>query len=139
MNKKATNATHYDVNNKSALSQRYESRSEESIWLVNLSENIKEKRKERKLSQVYLAKKLGISVNSLKAYEKAEHYPNALILGRIAYYFDTTPDELLGIRNPQVKQDRLLPWLSCQIESSIKLLVEAKKKIDEQISQEKCL
>ena len=73
MNKKATNATHYDVNNKSALSQRYESRSEESIWLVNLSENIKVKRKERKLSQVYLAGKLGISVNSPATLSLSKH------------------------------------------------------------------
>jgi transcriptional regulator with XRE-family HTH domain len=57
---------------------------------------IRYKRKQRKMTQVQLAKKLGVSVNSLYNWEGDTYYPSALCLCCLADFFECTVDELLG-------------------------------------------
>lgn len=62
-----------------------------------LGENIKRMRKERDLTQEALASFLGVSYQSVSKWERNESCPDISLLPSIAFFFDTTTDELLGV------------------------------------------
>ena len=81
---------------------------------------IKELRKERGLKQVDLCKTLGVSQAALSGYETGNYQPDNDILIKIADYFDTTVDYLLGksdIKKPLTSED-----MSGLTEKQIKIL-----------------
>ena len=62
----------------------------------NLSQRVKELRKEKGLSQEELAKKAGLSLRTIQRVEKRETEPTGHSLKRIATALDSTPAELLN-------------------------------------------
>lgn len=63
---------------------------------------LKELRKEYKINQSDLGKKLNLSQRAISHYEKGERFPDEIVLNLIADYFDVSVDYLLGrttIRN----------------------------------------
>lgn len=60
------------------------------------AENLRNLRKERKLTQKDMADKLNISVNSFSQYELGNTEPNILNLIKLADFFCVTVDYLIG-------------------------------------------
>ena len=69
-------------------------------------------RKERGLSQVELAKRLGIAQPNLSGYERGEARPSFDVIVELVRVLNVSADELLGVRpaqpQPIVKDRRLL-------------------------------
>ena len=61
-----------------------------------IGERIRELRQSRKLTQLVLAKRLGVTKSLISAYENATTYPSYDVLLGIAYIFNVTTDYLLG-------------------------------------------
>lgn len=59
--------------------------------------NIKNHRKEKGLSQAAVARDLGISRQTYNNYELGKHQANYEMLFKLARYFETTIDSLLGV------------------------------------------
>lgn len=57
---------------------------------------LKELRERNKISQAALARQVGISQSLIAQFETGEKVPNAYVLLRIATYFHTTCEELIG-------------------------------------------
>lgn len=62
-----------------------------------LNENIKQLRKEHRLTQMELAKKLGISTSAIGMYEQGRREPDIKILTQMAEIFGVSTDILLGV------------------------------------------
>lgn len=71
--------------------------------MVDFGKKLKMLRKENGMTQQELAKRLGISKSLISYYELSERSPSPEILAKIAYFFHTTTDYLLD-----VKQDRTI-------------------------------
>ena len=61
-----------------------------------IGERIRELRQSRKLTQLVLSKRLGVTKSLISAYENATAYPSYDVLLGIAYIFNVTTDYLLG-------------------------------------------
>lgn len=61
-----------------------------------LNENIRQLRKEHSLTQVELAKKLGVSTSAVGMYEQGRREPDFKILTKMAEIFGVSTDSLLG-------------------------------------------
>lgn len=61
-----------------------------------LGANIRKYRKQRKMSQTDLAKKLGVSQQTITAWENEKAEPTSSMLGKIATTFHVSTDSLLG-------------------------------------------
>lgn len=76
-------------------------------------------RKERGLSQVEVAERIGIAQPNLSGYERGEAHPSFEILVQLARVLQVSGDELLGLRpvspQPVLKDRRLLKHMQ-QIE-----------------------
>ena len=59
------------------------------------SENLKEMRKKRRMTQEQLAEKLKICSGTIAMWETGRRKPNIIMLKRIAAVLDCTTDELL--------------------------------------------
>ena len=70
---------------------------------ANLAMNLQYLRIRHKLSQVSLAKHLGISPRSISYYESGRYLPPVHVLCAMALYFGYTVEELLGERLPANK------------------------------------
>ena len=71
------------------------------------SERLKTLRIEKGLTQSQLAQELGISNKTVSVYEKGTSLPTFDTLAKIASYFDTTTDFLIGYsdkRNPKIEK-----------------------------------
>ncbi len=64
---------------------------------MTIAEKIKKLRKERKLTQMQLANKVGIGVASIQRYERNELQPNIDTLGKIADALDVAMIEIIGL------------------------------------------
>ena len=63
---------------------------------INISENIKNLRKRKDITQEELAEHLGISFQSISKWERGEGFPDITMLPDLAEYFNVSIDELLG-------------------------------------------
>jgi len=70
----------------------------------NFSELFKILRKEKKLTQEQIAEILGISPQAVSRWENAAAFPDVTLLPQIAEYFETTVDELLGVKKINKEQ-----------------------------------
>ena len=62
------------------------------------AERLKEKRKNKKLTQKELAEQLGIKQNTYSDWERGKTQPNLDYLTKLANILETTTDDLLGIK-----------------------------------------
>lgn len=76
-------------------------------------ENLKELRKQRGITQRYLAQYLGVSISTFSGWETGVYEPDHAHLCKIADYFGVTVDELLG-RTPQLFDDARVPKTEVQ-------------------------
>lgn len=72
---------------------------------IYFSENIKQLRKERDLTQEGLADYLGVSFQAVSKWERGDSYPDIKMLPEIATFFNVTIDELLGTDKTQREQN----------------------------------
>ena len=66
--------------------------------MTNIAENLKQLRKAQGLTQPQLAEELDLTQKQVSDYELAKSTPSLDMLPKIAKYFSTTVDELLGTR-----------------------------------------
>jgi len=71
---------------------------------ITLGENLKELRKKKNNTQEDLADFLNISIAAVSKWERGESYPDIELLPRIAVFYDTTVDDLLGVGETRKKQ-----------------------------------
>jgi len=64
---------------------------------MTLNENIKQLRLARNLSQVDLAKKLGVTKQSISNWENNNIQPSIYMLIRLSNYFSVSTDYMLGL------------------------------------------
>ncbi len=64
---------------------------------TSFAQNLKQLRKEKKLSQAEFAEILGVSQSAVSAWEAGMCLPVATTVIRIVKFFDVTADFLLGI------------------------------------------
>ena len=71
---------------------------------IAIGANISQHRRELHLTQGDLARHLGVTKASVSKWETGQSYPDLELLPRIAVFFDTTVDELLGY-SPQMSRE----------------------------------
>ena len=64
---------------------------------ITISGNLKELRKKKNNTQEDLAEFLTICIAAVSKWERGESYPDIELLPRIAVFYDTTGDDLLGV------------------------------------------
>lgn len=78
------------------------------MYLPEIGKKIKQLRAQKGLSQVVLAKQLGVSKSVISSYENSVHYPPYDILIQLARIFGVSTDYLLGAsRNCTINVDGL--------------------------------
>ena len=75
--------------------------------MAALSEIFKALRKDKQLTQEQVAEIFSVSPQAIRRWETATSYPDIGLLPMIASYFETTVDELLGIKK-SVKKQKIL-------------------------------
>lgn len=85
-----------------------------------MKNRIRELRKEQRMTQVRLSIELGVSQETVSAYEKQKHYPSYIQLVKMSELFHTSVDYLMG------RSDVRNPTMSCNDEFE-KLLLLAKQ------------
>ena len=75
--------------------------------MATFSEIFKALRKDKHLTQEQLAEVLEVSPQAISRWETATSYPDITLLPRIAVLFDTSIDELLGVKKT-VKRQRMV-------------------------------
>ncbi len=63
-----------------------------------LSENIKNLRKQKNLTQTQLAAKIGVNKSIISAYENQERLPSVAVLIKLSYEFNVSIEYLLGVK-----------------------------------------
>ena len=71
---------------------------------ITICENLKELRKKKNNSQEDLADFLTVSIAAVSKWERGECYPDIELLPRIAAFYDTTVDDLLGVGEVKKKE-----------------------------------
>ena len=71
---------------------------------ITISDNLKELRKKKNNTQEDLADFLTISIAAVSKWERGESYPDIELLPRIAVFYDTTVDDLLGVGEVKKKE-----------------------------------
>lgn len=71
---------------------------------LTICDNLKELRKKKNNTQEDLADFLTISIAAVSKWERGESYPDIELLPRIAVFYDTTVDDLLGVGEVRKKQ-----------------------------------
>ena len=66
------------------------------MYLPGIGERIKQLRSQRNISQIDLAKQIGVSKSVVSSYENNVHYPPYDILLKMARLFGVSTDYLLG-------------------------------------------
>jgi len=75
--------------------------------MSTFSEIFKALRKDKQLTQEQIAEVLGVSPQAISRWENALSYPDIVQLPNIAAYFETTVDDLLGVKKT-VKRQKML-------------------------------
>lgn len=71
---------------------------------IFISETLKELRKKRGNTQEELAVHVGISDQAVSKWERGESFPDITLLPAIAFYYDVSVDDLLGVGKIQVEK-----------------------------------
>ena len=71
---------------------------------ITLKDMLKKLRIEKGITQEALAKHLYISAQSVGKWERGEGYPDITLLPKIALFFDTTVDNLLGLQEARIQE-----------------------------------
>lgn len=79
---------------------------------LNLSENIRSFRKQRKITQEKLAEALGVTVGAVYKWESGQSLPELNMLVEMADFFDTSVDLLLGYKMKDNRLDATLERLN---------------------------
>ena len=79
---------------------------------ISVGSNIYRLRKEARLTQDDLASYLGVTKASVSKWETGQSYPDIELLPRIATYFDTSVDKILGYE-PQMGRDGIRRECDC--------------------------
>lgn len=66
------------------------------MYLPGIGQKIKQLRSQRNVSQIALAKQLGVSKSVISSYENEIHYPPYDVLLQLARLFGVSTDYLLG-------------------------------------------
>lgn len=78
-------------------------------------------RKRKNISLAALAKKIGITPQSLSLYENAERVPNIEVLYKLAKYFNVSSDYLIGLtdcKDPKKCKDTgICSWMANQLKN----------------------
>ena len=72
--------------------------------MAAFSEIFKALRKDKQLTQEQVAEIFGVSPQAISRWENAASYPDIALLPNIASYFETTVDDLLGVKKTVKKQ-----------------------------------
>lgn len=64
---------------------------------MNFGSKLKKLRKDKHISQSYLAKEIGISTNAISQYETNKRFPEQSCLVKLCVFFDVSSDYLLGL------------------------------------------
>ena len=72
--------------------------------MATFSEIFKALRKDKQLTQEQVAEIFGVSPQAISRWENAASYPDITLLPNIASYFETTVDDLLGVKKTVNKQ-----------------------------------
>jgi len=67
-----------------------------TVYLPEMGQKIKKLRSQRNISQIALAKQLGVSKSVISSYENDIHYPPYDVLIQMARLFGVSTDYLLG-------------------------------------------
>ena len=70
--------------------------------MVNFGERLKMLRKESRMTQDELARKLNVTKSIISYYELGDRTPSADILVKLAYIFNVSTDYLLGIKYERI-------------------------------------
>lgn len=65
--------------------------------MLRLNERIKMLRTENHISQIQLAKALGVSQKAVSLWESGDRVPSATVIASLAKYFGVSADYLLGL------------------------------------------
>ncbi len=71
---------------------------------INLKEKLRTLRQQKNITQETLANYLKITPQSVGKWERGEGFPDITMLPKIAFYFDITVDELLGIDEIKIQE-----------------------------------
>ena len=71
---------------------------------INLKDKLRALRQQKNVTQEALANHLGITPQSVGKWERGEGFPDITLLPKIAFYFDVTVDELLGVEQARVEE-----------------------------------
>lgn len=74
---------------------------------IYFGENLKNLRKQRKLTQERLSEFLGVSFQTISKWERGDTYPDIAILPDIASFFKVSVDELLGVNKAENENEIL--------------------------------
>ena len=69
---------------------------------MTFGERLKNLRTGRKMSQKYLAERIGIAKSAISFYESGDRFPSFEVLIKIARIFNVTTDYLLGIERTRI-------------------------------------
>ncbi len=71
---------------------------------INLKEKLRSLRQKKNVTQEALANHLGITPQSVGKWERGEGFPDITLLPKIAFYFDVTVDDLLGVEQTKIQE-----------------------------------
>ena len=71
---------------------------------ICMKDTLRTLRQKKNITQEALAGHLGITPQSVGKWERGEGFPDITLLPKIAFYFDVTIDELLGVGQARIEE-----------------------------------